>query len=183
MRPSLLPRHVPVFLCLATMAVSASAQSPESRPPAVRANWELAAKFNADVMRRVTFSTSVQPRFIGRTDSLWYNWRDRNGSSFILVYPPTKVKQPLFDHVKLAAALAAAHRKPYDPNKLPFTSLTFTKDHKAVRFTVDSTRYEWNLAAEAIRNMGRPPRADSTPPDEEREERQGGQFGGGARIL
>ncbi|MBC7894690.1 MAG: DPP IV N-terminal domain-containing protein [Cytophagaceae bacterium] len=150
-----------------------------TRPVAARANWELADKFNAETMRRVTYSTTVQPRFIGKSDSLWYNWRDRTGSSFILVFPPTRVKQPLFDHVKLAAALTAAHRKPYDGNALPFTSLAFTRDHKAIRFTVDSARYEWNLAGETIRNMGRPPRADSTPPDEEREERQQQQFGGG----
>ena len=37
--------------------------------------------------------------------------------------------------------LAAAHRKPFDPNKLPFTTVNFTKDHKAIRFVVDSTRY------------------------------------------
>jgi dipeptidyl aminopeptidase/acylaminoacyl peptidase len=171
-------------LALATSGHLVPAISPAQQnasTPAVRANWELAEKFNAETMRRVTYSTTVAPRFIGKTDSLWYNWRDRNGNTFYLVFPPTRTKQPLFDHVRLAAALAAAHRKPYDPNKLPFTSVNFTKDHKAIRFTVDSTRYEWNLAAETIRNMGRPPRGDSLPPDEEREVGTGGQqlFGGG----
>lgn len=144
-----------------------------------RANWELAGKFSPEALRRITYSTAVQPHWLGKTDSLWYNWRDRNGATFFLVVPPLKVKRPLFDHVKLAAELATAHHKPYDPNKLPFTTVNFTKDHKAIRFTVDSTRYEWNLAAETIRNIGKPVRADSLPPDEEREFVRQQQFGGG----
>ena len=58
--------------------------------------------------------------------------------------------------MKLAAALATAHQKPYEPGALPFTTLNFTKDHKAIRFTVDSTRYEWNLAAETDPQHGPP---------------------------
>jgi dipeptidyl-peptidase-4 len=144
-----------------------------------QANWELSNKFSTQALQRVTYSTALVPRWIGKTDSLWYNWRNRQGAGFWLVYPPARVKRPLFDHVKLAAALATAHQKPYEPNALPFTTLNFTKDHKAIRFTVDSTRYEWNLATEQIRSMGRPPRGDSVPPDEERQEGQGGGRGGG----
>lgn len=149
----------------------------------VRANWELADKFSPEALRRVTYSQQVVPRWIGKSDSLWYNWRDRNGSTFYLVYPPAKVKRPLFDHGKLAAALSSTHRKPYEPNNLPFTTVNFTKDHKAIRFTVDTgaaaTRYEWHFVNEVLRSLGRPPRPDSLPPDEEREEVQQGGRGGG----
>jgi dipeptidyl-peptidase 4 len=164
------------FLTLSPVAI---AQGPANERP--QANWELSNKFTTQALQRVIYSTTLQPRWIGKTDSLWYNWRNRAGAGFTLVYPPTKVKRPLFDHVKLAAALATAHQKPYEPNALPFTTLNFTKDHKAIRFTVDSTRYEWNLVTEQIRNMGRPLRGDSLPPDEERLEGQGegGRGGGG----
>jgi len=161
-----------------TLSPVANAQAPATERP--QANWELSNKFTTQALQRVIYSTTLQPRWIGKTDSLWYNWRNRAGAGFTLVYPPAKVKRPLFDHVKLAAALATAHQKPYEPNALPFTTLNFTKDHKAIRFTVDSTRYEWNLAAETIRNLGRPLRGDSVPPDEERQEvQQGGRGGGG----
>ena len=159
-----------------TSPLAAQGAPPEARP---QANWDLSNKFTTQALQRVTYSTTLQPRWIGKTDSMWYNWRNRQGAGFYLVYPPTKTKRPLFDHVKLAAALAMAHQKPYEPTALPFTTLNFTKDHKAIRFTVDSTRYEWNLVTEQIRSMGRPPRGDSLPPDEEREEGQGGRGGGG----
>jgi dipeptidyl aminopeptidase/acylaminoacyl peptidase len=159
------------------MPAGAGAQARAQATP--QANWDLANKFSTQALQRVSYSTTLQPRWIGKTDSMWYNWKNREGSSFYLVYPPAKTRRPLFDHVKLAAALATAHRKPYEPNNLPFTTLNFTKDHKAIRFTVDSTRYEWNLATEQIRSMGRPPRGDSLPPDEERTEGQGVGRGGG----
>ena len=119
-------------------ATPAAAQTTAPDNRINRANWELSNKFTPEALRRVAFSTNLQPRWIGKSDSLWYNWRDRNGSAFTLIYPPTKLRKPLFDHVKLAAALAEAHRKPYEPNNLPFTTLNFTKDHKAIRFTVES---------------------------------------------
>ncbi len=173
--------HRRVTLLFGALPCVLAAQGAPAVPASnrVRANWELAGKFNTDAMRRVTYSNAVQARFIGKTDSLWYNWRDQGGSRFMLAFPPLKTRQPLFDHVKLAAALASAHRKPYDPNKLPFTTLNFTKDHRAIRFTVDTVRYEWHLAGETIRAMGRPPRGDSVPPDEERVEQVQQQFGGG----
>jgi dipeptidyl-peptidase-4 len=162
-------------LLFLTIPIGSWAQS-NDRP---QANWELSNKFSTQALQRVVYSTTLQPRWIGKTDSMWYNWRNGAGATFYLVYPPAKVRRPLFDHVKLAAALATAHRKPYEPNALPFTNLNFTRDHKAIRFTVDSTRYEWHLVNEQIRNMGRPLRGDSLPPDEERTEVQGGRGGGG----
>ncbi|MBV6520525.1 MAG: hypothetical protein MNPFHGCM_00641 [Gemmatimonadaceae bacterium] len=178
---SAIPGAVGATVLLVALSAPAGAQgaSVGAVTSGVRANWELASRFSPDALRQITYSTTVQPRWLGRTDSLWYNWRDHNGSTFYLVVPPLKLKRPLFDHVRLAAELATAHRKPFDPNKLPFTTLNFTRDHKAIRFTVDSTRYEWNLATETIRNMGRPPRDDSLPPDEEREVQRQQQFGGG----
>jgi dipeptidyl-peptidase-4 len=164
-------------LLLALLPAGMAAQATTQERP--QANWELSNKFTTQALQRVTYSSTLQPRWIGKTDSMWYNWRSREGSTFYLVYPPTKTKRPLFDHVKLAAALATAHHRPYEPNALPFTTFNFTKDHKAIRFTVDSTRYEWNLATEQIRHLGRPPRGDSLPPDEERTEGQGVGRGGG----
>ena len=175
------PTRFLAILCVLPAGLLAQAPAAAPASTRVRANWELAEKFNPEAMRRVTYSTSVAARFIGKTDSVWYNWRDQAGTRFMLAFPPLKVKQPLFDHVKLAAALATAHKKPFESNRLPFTTVNFTKDHKAIRFTVDSVRYEWSLAGEALRALGRPPRGDSLPPDEERSEGGGGggQGGGG----
>jgi dipeptidyl aminopeptidase/acylaminoacyl peptidase len=157
-------------------ALSAAAQVPaptvEMMPVRVNAaNWLLAERFSSNAMRQAIYSAGVQPRWIGETDSLWYNFRDRNGSRFTLVLPASRSKVPLFDHVRLAAALAEMHRRPYEPTNLPFTTLNFTKDHKRIRFTVDTIRYEWHLTSQTLTSLGRPSR-DTVPTDEERVERE-----------
>ncbi len=161
------------LLLLGAAPVLAQAPMPAGTPaegqalPA-EANWTLAKRFSTAALRPIVHSDAVEPHWLGKTDSLWYNWEDAAGSHFYLVYPATKSKRPLFDHVKLAAALTMTSHRAADPNKLPFRTVTFTKDHKAIRFTTDSVRYEWNLAAESLKSLGKIDR-DSILPDEERE--------------
>ena len=154
----------------------AGAQAASTSQPRPRANWTLADRFNTVALRTIVLGTNVQPRWLGETDSLWYNWRDRAGSRFYLVVPDAKAKRPLFDHAKLAAALSETAKKPYDATNLPFTTLNFTRNHKAIRFSVDSARYEWSLAAQTLKSLGKIPR-DSLLTDEERERTD--TFGGG----
>ncbi|HYW32706.1 MAG TPA: DPP IV N-terminal domain-containing protein, partial [Gemmatimonas sp.] len=173
---ALLATVAPVMHVDAQMAPVAGATN--SGSPAARANWMLAERFSTAGLRNVVYSTSVQPRWLGQSDSMFYNWRDRTGTRFFLVVPATRAKRALFDHVKLAASLSELHRKPYDPFNLPFTTINFTKDHKAFRFNVDSSRYEWTMATESLKSLPRL-RRDSIPQDEERAVGGGGGGGGG----
>jgi dipeptidyl aminopeptidase/acylaminoacyl peptidase len=142
-----------------------------------RANWALASQFDPTALKSIVYSDAVQPRWLGKTDSLWYNWRDHTGSHFYLVVPATKTKRALFNQEKLAAALTELSNKAADGQALPFQTINFTKDHKSIRFTVDSVRYDWSLAKESLRSLGRM-KADSVPPDEEKEAREQGGAGG-----
>ncbi len=158
------PVHAAVLL-LFTVLPGLRAQRVAVMPPN-RANWELAERFSTANMRNLTFSTAVAPRFFGETDSLFYNWRDRNGGTFYLVVPGARLKRPLFDHIRMAEELSRLHRKPYEANRLPFTTLNVTRDHKKLRFVVDSTRYEWDLAGQTLAALPKLPR-DSIARDEE----------------
>jgi dipeptidyl aminopeptidase/acylaminoacyl peptidase len=158
------------------LAAQTTAQPDENR---IRANWALANRFSTAALRAITYSQAVTPRFLGQSDTMWYNWRDRNGSRFVLFVPSATggQKKPLFDAARLAQQLTMISRKPYDATNLPFTTVTFLKSHKAFRFTIDTVRYEWDLATETLKGLGRPPR---TPPaDEERDAAGGGGQGGG----
>ena len=162
-------------LLLALIALPAGAQGRGENS----ANWALANRFTTEALRSVVYSTSVTPRWIGEKDSLWYNWRDSKGSAFYLVVPRTRTRQHLFDHTKMAAALSAAHRRAYDPQNLPFTIITFTEDWKSIRFNVDTLQYEWALASETLKSLGRAPR-DSTAGGRGGGGGEGGGRGGGA---
>jgi dipeptidyl-peptidase-4 len=148
-----------VVLGLSLIGVAA-APALAQRAPTVQANWALAEKFSPANLRAVTYSTSVAARFINKTDSAWYNFRDRNGSRFMLVIPKTKTKQLMFDHSKLAADLSALHRKAFVPNDLPFTTITFADSMNAsvFEFRVDSTLYSYDMRTALLTSKGRAPR-------------------------
>lgn len=143
---------VPALLAFA--AVSLSAQD-----HAIKANWALADKFSQANLRTKVFTSAVNPRWLGQSDSLCYDWKDHGGSTFFLVVPTTKSKKPLFDQGKLAAQLSEQSHRAHDPQNLPFTSLTFAKDHKSFTFNADSSKWEWNVLLEELKRLG-----PSTPP-------------------
>lgn len=173
----LVPRHAHRWLLAAALVAPATTAVAQA-PAAPRANWQLADRFGQTSLRTAVYSTAVQPRWLGQSDSMFYNWRDAKGSRFYLVIPAARAKRPLFDHVKLAASLSELHRRPYDPQNLPFTNIIFTKDHRAFRFNVDTARYEWTMATEQLKRLPRL-RRDSIPQDEERQVGGGGGQGGG----
>ncbi|OYV63880.1 MAG: hypothetical protein B7Z72_14165, partial [Gemmatimonadetes bacterium 21-71-4] len=160
-------------LALAAGAPLAAAQQPAR---ANQANWALADKFDPEALRPVLYSSSVAAHWIGKSDSMWYNWKDHTGSAFFLVVPALKLKRPLFDQVKLAAALTAESGHAYDANNLPFTTVEFGKDHKTIGFNADSSHWEWNLAAETLTRTGR---ATRERPAAAGRGGRGGGFGGG----
>ncbi|MGH7462125.1 MAG: hypothetical protein ACREMA_14030, partial [Longimicrobiales bacterium] len=119
---------------------SAAAQ----QTPVTRANWAQADRYTNEALQPMVYTTSLNTRFIGKSDSLWYQWRDSKGTRFMLVVPGSRTKVPLFDHARLAAALTAGGR-PYDAHNLPFGNLAFLeKDHRKFKFLIDSTRFEWD---------------------------------------
>ena len=142
---------------LFVVASAANAQVPPPNPQGPKANWTLFNQFGTASMRNLTFSTTITPRWIGETDSLFYSWRDHTGEHWYLVNALLKTKKPLFDHSKLAAQLTMLRAKAIEAYALndQFTLMNITKDHKNLRFAVDSTRYNWNLATEVLTSLGR----------------------------
>jgi dipeptidyl-peptidase-4 len=119
-----------------------------------KANWQLADKFSPQNLRSRIYTSAVNPRWLGQSDSLCYDWKDHTGNTFFLVIPTSKTKRPLFDHSKLAAQLSEQSHHAHDPQSLPFNSLTFAKDRKTFTFVADSSRWEWTVATEALKRLG-----------------------------
>lgn len=158
------------------------AQALPAHPNAPKANWALFNRFGTPAMRNMTFSTSITPRWIGETDSMFYSWRDTKGDRWYLVNAALKSKKALFDHAKLAAQLSVLKQRAVEAYNLSeqFTTMNITKDHKSLRFAVDSTRYNWNLATETLTSMGRYRGAQDSLmlKDEETDGNVGGGAGG-----
>jgi dipeptidyl-peptidase 4 len=147
-----------LLLGLLLLPTAAPAAAQQGQQPI--ANWPLADRFTPDALRPVLFSQSVAPRWIAETDSMWYSWRDRDGTRFMLVVPRTRTRQPLFDHVKFAADLSTLHRKPYEAKNLPMSNLVFDSTGRSFRFTVDSVRYTYDLRTTTLTRLGVPTREE-----------------------
>ena len=163
-------------------AVGLQSAAAQNQPvPTGRANWALAEKFNQQAVNNAISSTSVGAVFILKTDSAWYNWRDENGSRFMLLVPATKTKKPLFDHVKLAADLSVLHRRSFEHRTLPFTTIDFADSTNAslFQFRVDSMLYEYDLRTSTLTSKGRAPRGGGPGGRGGRGGGGGGQGGGG----
>jgi dipeptidyl aminopeptidase/acylaminoacyl peptidase len=137
------------LVLVGAFALTASGQQHSNK-----ANWELADKFSAANLRARVYTSAVTPHWLGQSDSLCYDWKDRGGSTFFLVVPTSKTKKPLFDRAKLASQLSEQSHHAHDPQNLPFTTLTFSKDRKTFTFTADTARWEWDVATETLKKLG-----------------------------
>jgi len=180
-----------ILLTGSVVAIGAQSTPQPDEGRVNKGNWALANRFTAASLRSITYTQTVLPHFLGKTDSLWYNWKDHNGARFYLYVPsPTGGnKQLLFEPNKLAEQLTTLSKKPYDATNLPFTTITFLKSHKGFRFTADTVRYEWTLATETLKSLGRVVRGAPPAADEEIELNGrgaggagGGGFGGGGNV-
>ena len=172
-----------VVVAVLVAATSARAQVLPPNPNGPKANWALFDKFSTANMRNIAFSTTITPRWIGETDSVFYDWRDHTGEHWYLVNALLRSKKPLFDHAKLAAQLSVLKKKAVEAYALndQFTLINITKDHKNLRFASDSVRYNWNIATETLTSLGRYRGAQDSlmTKDEEVDLTLGGGRGGG----
>lgn len=130
----------------------ASAQ-PTTRVP--RANYKLANKYSDAFLKSFTYSTSVEPQWIGKSDAFWYEYRTSAGKQWYKVTPSQAKKEPLFDRVKLAAQLSEEVRKPLDPLQLPVTRGSLSEDGAKFKFVTDNWQFEYDLPAAKLTKLGK----------------------------
>src|ERR1041384_3440583 len=75
-------------------------------PSANKANWKLADRYSAEALRPFTYSSTVTPGWINKSDTFWYSWRGQDGVHFWKVDCKAKKKGPLFDTALMASQLS-----------------------------------------------------------------------------
>ena len=83
--------------------------------------------------------------WIEKSNRFWYRKAVRGGNEFVLVDATTAAKKPVFDHERLAAALAQAAGAKYTALTLPFSTFSFTDGERAIQFTVGEARWRCDL--------------------------------------
>jgi dipeptidyl aminopeptidase/acylaminoacyl peptidase len=127
-------------------------------------------------VRGRVFKMRITPHWFQDNTRFWYRNDLRGGNrEFVVVDAERGKREPAFDHKKLAAALSKAAGKEYRAARLPFDSIEFVRNGKAVQFEVSDTVWECDLKsyecskakpADKEPQAREPARADDSSSDE-----------------
>ncbi|MEU5052410.1 DPP IV N-terminal domain-containing protein [Streptomyces sp. NPDC021096] len=92
---------------------------------------------------RLVHGGRVRPQWLEGGDRLWYTVDTAAGRRFVLVDPAAGIREPAFDHERLATALAAASGRDVDAAELPFAAIE--PGDRSVEFDAFDTRWRCPL--------------------------------------
>src|SRR5262249_7880959 len=112
--------------------------------------------------------------WIGTTSRFWYRKSVKGGNEFVLVDAETLAKRPAFDHEKLAPSLSTASEGKYTAVTLPFATITFVDNERAVEFAAAGSMWKCDLTDYACKKGPPAPQAQfgqrGRPPEEDPDE-------------
>ena len=100
--------------------------------PKVKANYQLAARFSPNKLKRMVFSTRVDPHWLKNSNRFWYSYETSEGKIYYIVDPVKNTKTTLFDNAKMAADMSRLTGDPYDAKHLDMEKLKFIKNEYPV---------------------------------------------------
>lgn len=131
-------------------------QTGYSQEKVYKGNYELAARFSSEKMKRMVFSTSVDPHWMKNSDRFWYEYETSEGKNWYLVDPTKRTKTPLFNRDRLAMEITKIVKDPFDGKHLELDKLKFIEEDNAIRFHVKSTedvlKKDWEEIKEKNKN-------------------------------
>ena len=166
-------RNLPAFALASSLIALGSAV--ELQAQVTEAEYARAEQFLSwNVANQVT---GIQSGFFGLLttlrwldgDRFWYRNRVSDGYEFVLVDPGRGVRQPAFDHARLAAVLSVAADTSYVGHKLPFDDFEFVDNGRVIQFHVgDSLRWRCDTTANICTgpdSVPRRPASETESPD------------------
>jgi dipeptidyl aminopeptidase/acylaminoacyl peptidase len=94
----------------------------------------------------LTGNVADQAGWIGETSEFFYRKTVPGGFSFVVMDARTLQKRPAFDQARLAAELSRISGATYTALRLPFTSVEFSRDGKAISFDSPAGRLRCTVA-------------------------------------
>ena len=129
-----------LYFIFATSLLPYISAAQQVKEPSVKPNYQLAAKFSPEKLKKMIFSTSIKPNWIHFSDRFWYDYASPEGRNWYIVNPSLKKKDLLFDNAHVAAQITKIVKNPVDAQHLELQGLRFTKDEKKLRFQIQSTK-------------------------------------------
>jgi dipeptidyl aminopeptidase/acylaminoacyl peptidase len=152
---------LPILLILA--APAAAGQSPRQ---VTAEDYARAERFLTAGVSPLVSGVPGRPTWLA-DGRFWYRTTTADGSEFVLVDPARRTRASAFDHARLAGALTAATGQRVDGARLPFQTVDYSPDARAISVSVSNRRWTCDLqtyACAAADVVGAPP-ASATSPD------------------
>ncbi|MGN8059958.1 DPP IV N-terminal domain-containing protein [Pedobacter sp. 22163] len=127
------------FLSLAVVAQNKTFTLTENIQVQPKANYQLASRFSPNKLKKMVYSTAVDPHWLKLSNRFWYTFESPKGKFWYLVDPASKSKKLMFDNAKLAADITLIVRDPFDAEHLPLENLKFAADEKSISFEIKSS--------------------------------------------
>ncbi len=140
----LLPLCIAIIISLLAFGLNAQ------NLPSEQAGYRLAERFSPAKIKKMVFSTSVNPKWLKTGDQFWYTDTTSEGVSFYIVDLEKRSKSLLFDNHKMATMLTLITRDPYDWQHLPVIKPKFRKDDTVFQFDVTSSQDEVKKKEEVL---------------------------------
>jgi len=144
------------FLVIVLISTVSSSVFGQNRP-ITEANYKLPARFSPDKLKKMVFSTSVDPHWLKLSDRFWYTFETTKGKLFYIVDPGRKIKKLMFDNTTMASKLTELTQDPYDAKHLPINKIKFVDKEQSIRFMVESSQ-------EALPDTSKAKKEKSSPP-------------------
>src|ERR1051326_7031344 len=96
---------------------------------------------------RGVYKTQITPHWFDKDSRFWYrNDLSAGRKEFVVVNAEKGTRAPAFDHQKLAESLSKAAGESFTSDKLPFSSLEFIQDGKAIQFEATGKTWHCDLS-------------------------------------
>jgi dipeptidyl aminopeptidase/acylaminoacyl peptidase len=136
-------------------------------PDELRQMYERASRAGAP--RGRVYKSQLTPNWFHDNTRFWYRNDLRGGTKeFVVVDADKATRQPAFDHKKLAEALSKAAGTDYKADRLPFDSIDFIDEDRAVRFRAGSATWKCDLTGyecTKVTDKPNPPPAEPPTPE------------------
>lgn len=177
------------FISLVLVLISFPGQLLQAEPvgsEAVLEAYRRAKSYHAEVGGKV-LNEQITPHWLSEGSRFWYRLdRGEGKREFILVDPGQAIRQPAFNHDRLAASLSELLQRKIEPFRLPFDSIEILDAGKRVRFRIDNSTWQAKLpevkvtrvVPEAGESTSPPPRGRNNPPRVRRDNEPGFAYWG-----
>ncbi|HEY1525704.1 MAG TPA: DPP IV N-terminal domain-containing protein [Candidatus Angelobacter sp.] len=120
-------------------------QGQQTKPQLSGQDYARAEQFLPWNVTKLVSNIRVVPHWIGDSDRFWYLSDAAGQKQFILVDPAKNSRESAFDHSRIADALSRPAGRHYSGQALPFDSIVFAKNERAIEFVVDDLHWSCDL--------------------------------------